>query len=100
MATLQEIKDKLGVEELNLYRSTDADGNPQPWLRHWDNERRVSVSIHEDLASELAQDKRGKITSLSTQYEKRVPRKEDGTLGEPYDSYRIIRYTTEAELVL
>lgn len=107
--TLEEIKDKLGIETFQLYRVKNTipwpegyvpkEGEVQEeeetaWLRHWDNGTRVSVAIHEDLAKELASDKKGKISSLSLQHEVR-----NGAKGD-YDSYRIIRYTTEAEMEL
>lgn len=53
MATLNEAKAQIGVEVLNLNRATTEDGVATPWFRHWDNNTRVAVSIHEDSVKEL-----------------------------------------------
>lgn len=94
MATLADVKAKLGISQLELVTANNAEGAPTDWLRHWDNDRRVAVSIHKDLAKELGADKTGSIKSLSLQYEQK-----NGEQG-PYDAYRIIKYNSTPEVIL
>lgn len=94
MATLKQVKEKLGLNQLELVTANDTTGAPTDWLRHWDNDRRMAVSIHKELAAELAADKQGSITALSLQHEQRV-----GEQG-PYDAYRIVKYNSTPEVIL
>jgi len=82
---LSEIKTKLGVVKFELNIAKDLAGAETEWLRHWDNERRISVSLHKDLFTELKAD--ASIESLGLQHEVRT-----GEQGD-YDSYRVIKYT-------
>ncbi len=82
---LSEIKAKLGIAKFELNTALDAEQKPTDWLRHWDNEARVAVSLHKDLFAELKADVN--IGSLGLQHEIR-----EAAQG-PYDSYRIIKYT-------
>lgn len=84
---LSEIKEKLGISKFELNTALDVDNKPTDWLRHWDNEKRIAVSLHKDLFAELKADTTGAINSLATQFE--VREAEKGS----YDSYRIIKYT-------
>lgn len=86
-----QIKDKLAIPSLQLVTAKDADGNPTSWMRHWDNDRRIAVSIHKDLVGEIKADK--EISSLGLQKETR-----EGEQGE-YTSYRIVRYTPAEEVL-
>jgi hypothetical protein len=88
---LSEIKEKVGVSTLELNTSTDADNNPTDWMRHWDNDNRVAVSIHKDLVSELKADR--EITTLGLQTETR-----SGSKGA-YVAHRIVKYAA-SEAVL
>lgn len=94
MATLVEIKEKLGISQFELVTALDKEGKKTEWFRHWDNDRRIAVSIHKELATELSKDKFMKIDSLSLQFEQRT-----GELG-PYDAYRIIKYNAATEMTL
>ena len=82
--TLNEVKAKVGVSQLELNTATDADNNPTDWMRHWDNDNRVAVSIHKDLVGELQAD--SNINSLGLQTETRKGDKGD------YTAYRIVKY--------
>lgn len=82
---LSEIKTKLGIAKFELNTALDAEQKPTDWLRHWDNENRVAVSLHKDLFDELKAD--ATIGSLGLQHEIRAGEKGD------YNSYRIIKYT-------
>jgi len=83
--TLNEVKAKVGVSQLELNTATDADNNPTDWMRHWDNDNRVAVSIHKDLVGELQAD--SNINSLGLQTETRKGDKGD------YTAYRIVKYS-------
>ena len=87
MATLSAIKSQLGISKFELNTAKNTAGENTEWLRHWDNARRVSVSLHKDLFAELKADANGAIDSLGLQTETR-----EGEQGA-YESYRIIKYT-------
>lgn len=82
--TLAQIKEKLGLQELALNTATDKDENPTDWMRAWDNDNRVAVSIHKELVEEIKADKN--ISSLGLQTEKRT-----GSKGD-YTAHRIVKY--------
>lgn len=50
---ISELKAKLGVETLNLNTAKDTNGNATDWLRHWDNDNRVAISIHKDTVAKI-----------------------------------------------
>lgn len=94
MATISQIKAGLSIVTLNLQRANDRAGQPTQWLRHWDNDHRIAVSIHEDtlaFAKENPADEH-----FITQHETR----QSEASGLPYDSYRIVKVTTEIEATL
>lgn len=82
--TLTEIKSKLGLSALELNTAEDKDGNQTDWMRAWDNDNRVAVSIHKELVDEIKAD--GNIASLGLQTETRK-----GSKGE-YTAHRIVKY--------
>lgn len=88
---LSEIKKQLGVETLGLNTSMDADGKPTDWMRSWDNERRIAVSIHKNLVAELKANPA--IDSLGIQMETK-----ETEMGV-YTAKRIVKYTP-AEVTL
>lgn len=92
MATLAQIKSELGIANLELVTALDKQGNKTEWFRHWDNDRRIAVSIPKDLALKLSKDP--SINNLFLQSEQRI-----GEQG-PYSAYRIVSYTQESELTL
>jgi hypothetical protein len=79
-----EVKNVLGINKLNLNKSEDKDGKPTDWLRHWDNDGRVAVSIHKDTFDAI---KAGDVSTLDIQTETR-----EAKLGK-YTAKRIIMYT-------
>lgn len=81
---LKDIKNKLGIPTFQFNTASDVDGNPTEWFRHWDNENRVAVSIHKELAQELKSNP--SISSLGLQHEIRVAEQ-----GE-YQAYRIVKF--------
>lgn len=99
MSTLAELKSKIfGNSEhamgLNPSETTQiVDGKSvvtkdPNWMRHWDNDNRISVSVHRDLLPDVKT-----ATNLGLQVEQR-----SGEKGA-YTSYRIVRYA-EAELTI
>lgn len=82
--TITEIKSKLNLTSLELNTAKDKDDNATEWMRHWDNDNRVAVSIHKELVAEIKAD--SNITSLGLQSETR-----EGTKGS-YTAYRIVKY--------
>jgi len=81
---INEVKSELGYEVLNLNTANDKDGNPTEWLRHWDNDKRVAVSLHKDTFNAI---KAGDATTLGLQHETR-----DGEKGS-YEAVRIVMFT-------
>lgn len=86
---LSDIKTKLGISQFNLNTAKDNEGNNTEWMRHWDNENRVAVSIHKDTVAELKKDPN--LGPLGLQHEVRK-----GEQGD-YQAYRIVKYTPAEE---
>ena len=89
--TLNEVKKDLNIEVFNLNTANDSDGKPTDWLRHWDNDNRVAVSIHKDTFKIVKADKEGKMSTLGIQTEER-----EGAQG-PYKAFRIVNFTPPEE---
>ena len=53
MANLAEIKGKLGVQSLPLNRGVTEAGEETAWFKHWDNDNRVAILIHEDTLAQI-----------------------------------------------
>lgn len=87
--TIQEIKTQLSIPSLQLNTAKDINDQPTQWMRHWDNENRVAVSIHKELLAEIKADKT--ISSLGLQKEERT-----GEKGS-YMAYRIVKYAPAEE---
>lgn len=86
-----EIKAELGVKELNLNTAENKDGTKSEWMRHWDNDKRMAVSIHKELLAEIQSN--GNISELALQSETRSTDKGD------YIAFRIVKYSApEARL--
>jgi len=81
--TLSEIKTEIGIEQFNLNSAVNIDGEITNWLRHWDNSKRVAVSIHKELFNQL---KKGDTPNLGIQEEIR-----NGSKGD-YRAIRIVAF--------
>ena len=93
MATIAQIKQGLGFPVLNLQRAT-KNGEPTQWLRHWDNDSRVAVSIHEDTL---------KFAMENPNDDHFIPQKSElisESSNTPYISYRIVKITADIEATL
>lgn len=86
---LSQIKSKLNIPALELNTANDKDNKPTDWMRHWDNDNRVAVSIHKELVAEIKAD--SNISSLGLQSEER-----EGSKGK-YTAYRIVKYAPAEE---
>ena len=86
---LAQVKSKLEIAQLDLNTAKDLAGNATEWMRHWDNDRRIAVSIHKELVADLKSDP--SIGSLALQHEVRK-----GDQGD-YQSYRIVKYSPAEE---
>jgi hypothetical protein len=53
MSTIAEIKVKLNYSVLNLNTALDKDNQPTEWMRHWDNDNRIAVSLHKDTLAKI-----------------------------------------------
>lgn len=89
--TIQDIKTQLGITSLQLNTANDINDKPTQWMRHWDNENRVAVSIHKELVAEIKADKT--LSSLGLQKEDRT-----GEKGS-YVAYRIVKYAPAEEVL-
>ena len=89
MSTIAQIKAQFNILSLSLNTAKDIDGNPTDWMRHWDNENRIAISLHKELVAEIKAD--SEINSLGIQTEMR-----EGKEG-PYKSVRIVRYSPAEE---
>lgn len=55
--TIEDIKAKVGLPELIMQYCLDEDDNETDWVRHWDNELRISVSMPEEVFDEIKKDR-------------------------------------------
>ena len=88
--TINEIKKELGIETLELNKSTNQEGVFTGWYRNWNDTKRVQISVHEDTVKKMAED--SAISNLGLQTEEKT----SPTSGKPYTNKRIIMYQ-EAE---
>ena len=52
----QQIAEGTGIKlpTLMLSRQLDKNKVPQPWVSHWDNDARVRITMHDDVANKIA----------------------------------------------
>lgn len=89
---ISQIKSQLGIPSLQLSTALTTEGEKTDWMRHWNNDNRVAVSVHKDLVDKIKANPEGE-DSLAIQTETR-----EGEKGK-YTAHRIVRYTP-AEVVL
>lgn len=98
MANLTEIKKELGLEVLSLNTPTNEDGTvlidtktnaPTRWMRHWDNNRRIAVSIHKDTVAIIQAGGVGATNLVLQPGEERIAETSQTT----YMAYRIVSVT-------
>jgi hypothetical protein len=86
--TLTEIKTKLGIVRLSMNPGEDVKGVPSCWVRHWENDTRTSVYMHEDTAKLLKEDVNDSINTLGLNTETLVAE----STKEAYTSICIVVY--------
>jgi len=84
---ITEIKESLGIHRLQFVEAENANGESTEWVRHWDNEKRLAVSMHMDTAKQIKANP--EIDGLFTQTEIR-----EGEQGE-YTAVRVCLSTKE-----
>ena len=92
MAPTEDEKAKLvpvKVSQFQLNTALDKENNPTDWMRHWENDARVAVSIHKDTLKEIKTNP--KTDSLALQQEILT-----GSKGE-YIALRIVKYQDAEE---
>ena len=88
-----DIKSKLGIETFNLNYTVDqVTGERSDWLRHWDNDNRVAVNIHEDTLAEAKSGKDLHTFGLKKELGLEAPK-------GSYDRYTIVLYRTSDEIL-
>lgn len=88
---LQQIKNQFGLDRLRLNTAEDAGGNKTEWMRHWDNDNRIAISLHKDLVAHLKANPEENDLDLQTS-------QRQGEQGD-YTSVRIIKYKEAEELL-
>jgi hypothetical protein len=54
--TLQDIKNKLNMNTLNLEWSMDESNTKTEWLKEWNNEARLMIVMHSETADKIKSD--------------------------------------------
>tara|TARA_B110000902_G_scaffold248589_1_gene305832 strand:+ start:5598 stop:6689 length:1092 start_codon:yes stop_codon:yes gene_type:complete len=81
--TIVGIKEKIGIKDFNFVNVKNNNQETTDWFRHWDNEKRIAVSIHKNLLNEIKDN--NNLDGLDLQQELR-----EGSKGS-YTAYRIIK---------
>lgn len=50
---ITDVKNKLGVSALVVAPAKAKDGTATDWMRSWDNDNRVQVSVHNDVVTKI-----------------------------------------------
>ena len=91
---LNQIKVQLGVTNLTVAPAKKKDGTATDWMRSWDNNSRVQVSVHKDT---VAQIKANSAINLGLQTETKT----SATSQLEYTAHRIVAYKeVEGQVVL
>lgn len=61
---IQEIKAKTEQTTLAFQRQLTEDNQQTQWLSHWDNDKRIRVSAHEDVITKIKADNNCKDLAL------------------------------------
>ena len=67
MANLAEIKGKLGVQSISLNQVVTEAGEKTPWFKHWDNDNRVAILVHQDTLNQIKADAGLNTLGINTQ---------------------------------
>lgn len=87
--TVEEIKSEIGLSALHWEWAEDEDGVvSEEWMRHWDNDRRISVSVHKDTIEKVEANPEISTLGFHVKDEERTAKKS----GETYTFHRIVCY--------
>lgn len=64
---LVEIKVKLGVSSINLNQVSTETGEKTAWFKHWDNDNRVAILVHQDTLKQIKADAGLNTLGINTQ---------------------------------
>lgn len=65
---IQQIKDQTKQINLAFVRQFEADNvTPTPWLSHWDNDKRIRVTAHQDVIEKLKENPSRKDLAIKVQ---------------------------------
>ena len=67
MANLAEIKMELGVQSISLNQVVTETGEKTAWYKHWDNDNRVAILVHQDTLSKIKADASLNTLGINTQ---------------------------------
>lgn len=88
---LAQVAQKIKINDLRVKAEVSEETNePTGWLRHWDNEQRILVSLHQDVWNVLKDKEKRQFADFGVQSEEKVSK-----AGNAYASHRIVMYTTE-----
>ena len=73
--TINEIKKQLGIVALIMVRQFDEQGNKTEWVSHCDNDRRIRVTMHENVMDVIKIDRSIDILDMTS---KKVIAKQSG----------------------
>lgn len=82
--TIDEIKSQLGLVSLLMIRQFDEEGNKTEWVSHWDNDRRIRVSMHQSVMEAIKVDR--SIDTLDINSAKVIAKKS----GKEYTRYVVV----------
>lgn len=84
--TIQEIKTELGVTEM-VFRESKDEKSGSIWHKHFNNDKRLSVSVPDDVFQKMLADREIDVLSLKYDGEKVAK-----SSGELYKKYYIVVY--------
>lgn len=64
---LPEVKTKLGVQTINLNQVKTETGEKTAWFKHWDNDNRVAILVHQDTLNKIKADAGLNTLGINTQ---------------------------------
>lgn len=82
--TLEQIKEELGLENLDLYKSLDQEGKFTGWYKMWDEITRMQICIHKNTVEAIKSN--SEIDNLELEIEERI----SPSTQKPYTNKSII----------
>lgn len=90
---IKDVKATLGISALVVVPSKKQDGTATDWMRSWDNDKRVQVSVHNDVVAKI----KAGCNTLGIKTETKT----SATSQTEYTSHIIVAYNdTEGQVVL